>query len=107
MTRSTNAAATLPGPPASAGPPSLDGDLVAQVAASAGLSPGEAARVIADVLAWYREPVEAYVRRRHAWLRAQGKKNPEIFGLIGAEVAGRLVAAPDLTERQLRRIVYG
>ncbi len=88
-------------------PEPIDADLVSRLAASTGLSPGEAARVAADVLAWYCEPVEAYVRRRHAYLQTYGKKNNEIFALIAAELAGRLVAAPDLSQRQLRRIVYG
>ncbi len=88
-------------------PEPVDAELVGRLAASTGLSAGEAARVAADVLAWYREPVEAYVRRRHAYLRTYGKKNNEIFALIAAELAGRLVAAPDLSQRQLRRIVYG
>ena len=85
----------------------VETELVSRVAASTGLSAGEAARVVADVLEWYREPVEEYVRRRHAHYQTYGKKNPEIFALIGAELAERLVAAPSLTERQLRRIVYG
>jgi hypothetical protein len=84
-----------------------DPDLVGRVAASAGLSAGEAARVVADVRAWYREPVEEYVRRRHAHLKLYGKKNEEIFAMISAELAGRVVAAPELSHRQLRRIVYG
>ena len=84
-----------------------DRDLVDRVAGSTGLTPAEAARVISDVLAWYHEPVEDYVRRRHAHHRLYGKRNPEIFALIADELAGRLVAAPSLTERQLRRIVYG
>ena len=85
----------------------MDAELVGRIAASTGLSAGEAARVVADVLGWYREPVEEYVRRRHAYLRIYGKKNEEIFALIAAELAQRLVAAPGLSERQLRRIVYG
>ena len=84
-----------------------DRDLIDRVAATAGLTPAEAARVIEDVLAWYREPVEDYVRRRHAHHQLYGRRNPEIFALIADELAGRLVAAPSLTERQLRRIVYG
>jgi hypothetical protein len=84
-----------------------DRDLIDRVAASAGLTPAEAARVIEDVLAWYREPVEDYVRRRHAHHRVYGRRNAEIFALIADELADRLVAAPPLTERQLRRIVYG
>ncbi len=87
--------------------PSADAELVVQLAASAGLSAGEAARVVADVVAWYREPVEAYVRRRHAYHRVYGKRNPEIFALIEGELADRVVAAPELSQRQLRRIVYG
>ena len=34
-------------------------------------------------------------------------KNPQIFGQIAAELDRRVVAAPPLSERQLRRIVYG
>jgi hypothetical protein len=84
-----------------------DHDLLNRVATSTGLTPAEAARVVEDVLAWYREPVEDYVRRRHAYHRLYGKHNPEIFELIAGELASRLVAAPSLTQRQLRRIVYG
>jgi hypothetical protein len=82
-------------------------DLIERVASSTGLTPGESARVVADVLAWYREPVKDFVRRRHAHYQQYGKRNPEIFALIADELASRLVAAPSLTERQLRRIVYG
>ncbi|UOX89213.1 hypothetical protein MUY14_00775 [Amycolatopsis sp. FBCC-B4732] len=83
-----------------------DTEIVDRVAASTGLPPGVAARVVDDVLAFYRTPTEAYVRRRHTELQAEGRKNPEIFPLIAAELRGRLVAAPALSERQLRRIVY-
>ena len=85
----------------------MDAELIMRVSASTGLSSGEAARVVADVVGWYREPVEDFVRRRHASLRTYGKRNNEIFCLIADELRDRLVAAPDLTERQLRRIIYG
>lgn len=84
-----------------------DPQLVARVAESTGLSPSEAARVVQDVLAWYSEPLEDYVRRRHQALQTYGKRNPEIFATIADELRGRAVAAPELSERQLRRIVYG
>ncbi|TQN46831.1 hypothetical protein FHX52_3561 [Humibacillus xanthopallidus] len=84
-----------------------DRDLVARVAGSTGLSEAEAARVIGDVLAHYDEPVNDFVRRRHAALQLHGTRNPEIYRTIAAELSQRLVAAPDLTERQLRRIIYG
>ena len=84
-----------------------DQELVDRVVASTGLSPAEAARVIEDVVAFHAEPVEELVRRRHAHLKTYGVRNAEIFARIAAELAGRVVAAPPLTERQLRRIVYG
>ncbi|MEV7553131.1 hypothetical protein AB0N89_26270 [Amycolatopsis sp. NPDC089917] len=87
--------------------PVEDADIVEQVALSTGLSTAIAARVVEDVLAFYRQPVEQYVRSRHARLQAEGRKNPEIFPLVAAELSRRLVAPPDLSERQLRRIVYG
>lgn len=84
-----------------------DAELVRRVAATTGLSEAEAARVVEDVLAWYAEPLEDFVRRRHAHHQLYGKRNAEIFVLIAAELRQRLIAAPQLSERQLRRIVYG
>lgn len=82
-------------------------ELVDRVAATTGLSPEVARRVIGDVLDFHAEPVADYVRRRHAHLQTYGARNPEIFAQIGEELRHRLVAAPDLSERQLRRLVYG
>ncbi|PZR52804.1 hypothetical protein DNL40_10610 [Xylanimonas oleitrophica] len=84
-----------------------DRALVDHVVSTTGLSPAEATRVIEDVVAFHAEPLEEYVRRRHAQMQTYGAKNPEIFARIAAELAGRVVAAPPLSERQLRRIVYG
>ena len=78
-----------------------------RIVASTGLTPAEATRVVEDVVAFHAEPVEEYVRRRHAHLKTYGAKNPEIFARIADELAARVVAAPELSERQLRRIIYG
>ena len=84
-----------------------DHALVSHVVATTSLSASEATRVIEDVIAFHAQPVEVYVRERHAHLKAYGAKNPEIFARIAAELAERVVAPPDLSERQLRRLVYG
>ena len=84
-----------------------DPALIAHVVATTSLTRGEAARVIEDVVAFHAQPVETYVRERHASLKTYGARNPEIFARIAAELEGRVVAAPALSERQLRRIVYG
>lgn len=81
--------------------------LVDHLVATTGLTHAEAVRVIEDVVAFHAEPVEEYVRRRHAQLKTYGAKNDEIFVRIAEELATRVVAAPRLTERQLRRLVYG
>lgn len=82
-------------------------ELIAHLTRTTPLGPGEAARVVADVLSYFGESVTEYVRRRHAELRARGLRNDEIFARIAAELPHRRVAAPALSQRQLRRIVYG
>lgn len=85
---------------------SVDQRLIDRLVASTGLAESEAVRVVEDVLAFHHEPVDGYVRRRHAELKTYGVRNEEIFALLREELRGRVVAAPDLSERQLRRIIY-
>ena len=82
-------------------------DLVEYLTRTSPLSPGEAARVVADVLGYFGEQAEDFVRRRHRELKARGLTNDEAFARIAAELPLRRVAPPQLTARQLRRIVYG
>jgi hypothetical protein len=82
-------------------------DLLAHLSRTTQLSTREAARVVADVLAYFAESAEDFVRRRHAELRARGLTNAQIFERVAAELAQRRVAPPELSQRQLRRIVYG
>jgi hypothetical protein len=82
-------------------------ELVDHLTRSTPLGRGEALRVIQDVLAYFGETTEVHVRRRHRELQAQGLVNAEIFEQIAADLRCRAVAPPELTLRQLRRIVYG
>ncbi|MDX3518898.1 hypothetical protein [Streptomyces scabiei] len=82
-------------------------ELVDHLTRSSPLNRGEALRVIQDVLAYFDETTEVYVRRRHRELQAQGLVNATIFERIEADLKYRAVAPPKLTLRQLRRIVYG
>ena len=84
-----------------------DPELVQRIVDSTGLAPSVAARVVEDVVAFHAEPVEDYVRRRHARLQTHGVRNAEIFARLRVELRRRVVAAPELSERQLRRMVYG
>ncbi|KAB8171160.1 hypothetical protein FH609_000190 [Streptomyces sp. 3MP-14] len=82
-------------------------DLVDHLVRSTPLGRGEAARVVLDVLAYFDETTEEFVRRRHRELRAQGLTNEGIFERVAEELPHRAVAPPTLSLRQLRRIVYG
>jgi hypothetical protein len=82
-------------------------ELVDHLTRTTPLGRGEALRVVQDVLAYFDETAEDYVRRRHRELRAQGQVNTAIFERIEADLKYRAVAPPELTLRQLRRIVYG
>lgn len=85
----------------------VDPRLVRHVEESSGLTTTEALRLVEDVLSFHDEPVEEWVRRRHAELKTYGVRNAAIFALLKEELRGHLVAAPDLSERQLRRMIYG
>ncbi|MFJ9180345.1 hypothetical protein [Streptomyces sp. NPDC102360] len=82
-------------------------ELVDHLTRSTALSRGEALRVVQDVLAYFDESAEDYVRRRHRELQGQGLVNAEIFERILADLRYRAVSPPELSLRQLRRIVYG
>jgi hypothetical protein len=82
-------------------------ELVEYLARSSRLSVQEAARLVQEVLAYMSETPEDFIRRRHLALQAQGLSNRAIYAQIGAELAGRRFRAPEYSERQIRRIIYG
>jgi hypothetical protein len=71
------------------------------------LPPRAAARLIEEVLAYFSESVEEFVTRRHRELRAEDLQNDAIFARIAAELRTRRFTAPPLSERQIRRLIYG
>lgn len=82
-------------------------ELVDQLARSSPLSPAGASRVVTEVVYFFSETVEQFVRRRHRELQAQGSSNPQIFEQVALELGEWRFVAPALSQRQLRRIVYG
>jgi hypothetical protein len=82
-------------------------ELIAYLVRTTRLSPQEATRVVGDVLAFLDETPETYIRRRHRALQAEGLSNAEIFARIVPELAHLRFRAPELSERQIRRIIYG
>ncbi len=82
-------------------------ELVQHVTRTTLLSEAAARRVVEDVAAYFGEPAEVFIRRRHRELQAAKVANPASFRLIASELAGRPVAAPGFSERQIRRVIYG
>jgi hypothetical protein len=82
-------------------------EIVGRLVATTTLGTESAARVLDDVLALMDETIEQFVARRHAELQRGGLRNDEIFGLLAGECASWRFRAPSLSQRQLRRIVYG
>lgn len=82
-------------------------ELAGHLARTTLLSDAAAARVVEEVIAYFSEPADVFIRRRHRELQAAGLANAETFRRIAIELAGRPVAAPQLSERQIRRVIYG
>jgi len=82
-------------------------ELLAHLEGITRLTRSEIGKVLSEALAFYAESVEEFVARRHGELQTSGLKNEVIFPQIGEEMRARRFAAPPLSERQLRRLVYG
>lgn len=72
-----------------------------------GLPRPEARRIVEEVISFYGETPEAFVVRRHRQLQAEGMRNHAIYPRVATELEGWLFRARRLSERQIRRIVYG
>ena len=88
-----------------------DGDaldpLLDHLQRSSPLRRSEAERLVGEVLAWFSEDPDAFVRRRHRELQRRGVPNAEAYGRIATELAARPVPGPRLSDRQIRRVIYG
>ncbi len=86
----------------------VDPELADYLARSSGLAPDVCRRLVLEVLAQYSETLEDFVQRRHRELRSRsGLKNDQIYECILHEVQNRRFGAPDITARQIRRMIYG
>ena len=82
-------------------------DLAEYLSRSSRLSHSEALRLIDEVLSFLDDLPEDFVRRRHWSLQTQGLSNSEIFIRLASELRARRFRAPEYTQRQLRRMIYG
>jgi polyhydroxyalkanoate synthesis regulator phasin len=82
--------------------------LINHLCQSGDLTLSQARRAVDEVIAYFSELPDDYVRRRHLEIKQeQSLANPVIFKRIEAELSQLVFAAPLLTQRQIRRIIYG
>ena len=71
------------------------------------LDPVTARKVVEEVLDGLDQSADEYIVMRHAELQRLGWRNPRIFAQIQRELSSWRFRAPALTERQVRRRIYG
>ena len=86
---------------------SIVDDLITHLTRVTRLDEREARRVIDEVLSYFDESPQAYVARRHRELQRLGLGNAAIYRQLSEELGERRFAAPALSERQIRRLIYG
>jgi len=82
-------------------------DLLAHLGRVTPLGPGELARLVDELLAYFSESIEEFVVRRHRELQTEELRNEDIFARLAAELRQRRFTAPSLSQRQIRRLIYG
>ncbi len=82
-------------------------DLIEHLSKLTALSEAQSQQVVVEVLAYFNEDIETYVRRRHHELQQQGFSNARIFTTIQDELPDRVFPAEKISERKIRRLIYG
>jgi hypothetical protein len=72
-----------------------------------GVAEDDFERLMEEFRAFFGSTLEEFVRSRHLQLQKQGKRNPEIYRQIIEEASETRFAEKDLSERRVRRLIYG
>lgn len=87
--------------------PTVPDELVNHLCRHSNLTPFDAARLISEVLAFYDESTASFIQRRHYELQKAGLANAVIYTQIAEELKQHRFRNEPLTERQIRRTIYG
>ena len=82
--------------------------LIDHLCNTSSLQADEAQKLVAEVIAYFSETAEAWVLRRHGELKHdEGLFNTQIYARIENELPGSVFVSRTLSQRQIRRIIYG
>lgn len=82
-------------------------ELIDHLCRNSQLTASEAEHLVAEVLGYFSQTPEDYLRTRHQELQSQGYGNAAIFSTLQLELSTRRFNAKPLTTRQIRRAIYG
>jgi hypothetical protein len=85
----------------------LEGDLLLHLQTVTGQSRSLLGKILEETRAWYAKDLQTWIRERHRELQRQGLRNREIYPRLQKEVRQILVRPAPLSERQIRRMIYG
>jgi len=87
--------------------PPLPRELIDHLCRAGAIERTTAERLLAEVLAFYDETADDFIRRRHHEMQLAGYANAQIFRALVTEIPSRRFAAEPRSERQIRRAIYG
>ena len=82
-------------------------EIAARLVELHGLPPDRACAAVREVLDGLAFTVDEYISSRHEELQRAGLSNPTIYSRIRCELAQLRFRAPTLSDRQIRRRIYG
>jgi len=82
-------------------------DLIDHLCRHSPLTADQARQIVAEVNHYYRESVASFVCRRHKEMQHQGLSNSAIYEALINELPERRFSQAPLSERQIRRLIYG
>lgn len=81
--------------------------LIRHLCQTTALAPQDAERLVEEVLHYFSDTAEEFIVRRHRDLQQEGFSNAAIYSQITQELSTRRFRTTPLSERQIRRVIYG
>lgn len=82
-------------------------ELINHLCRNSQLTAQEAEHLVNEVLAYFAETPEMYLRKRHQELQSNGRSNSDIFEALQHELQSRRFTCKPMSMRQIRRTIYG
>ena len=85
----------------------LNQDFENYLLSSYSLEQSELYQLLDELSGAFDDSVESYIQRRHVSLQKEGKRNAVIYEILQKEIRTQRFLGPNLSIRQIRRVIYG